>query len=598
MFSGVDTAGAAGRAKAAHNGAVLKVGSVELRARGNAETRAAATPGLSPCLTIAKLQKALQWYDKAASAAATNPEWLSAHKNTALAYRKLAVAKAAGADYSSALHYQTLACYECSRTLCKCEGEDRRHSWADGLEQVFVLALREAADLVVQCAAGALDWREKARMISRVRGVCAQCREATAFLDAVEAEELVKAAICSDEAGDWRGTKNCVAEATQALERAKAILPLGWCAEADTSPAGVRAAEDLAARLGPIARAAEAAARETAGQQALYAARGDAAQLLSIGGGLFAQALPELLAAWKQLDEANATSEQLRGKLASASIVHWRARTAAAAAAAKQAPHEGADALLLAQQAEAAKAEAAVQAALDEATAKALAQESGLQDATELVWDAAGHFQHAVLVSRNLNIEGEAIASAKLGCAFNALRQDDLAKRWCKQAIELAQTIMADTGATFHSQPWYKGAAATVQELRQKQWAADQEELSGGGRKAVLAELKAELDAILQAVHEDKSLAKRAYDLIKHVYSTHPPKKSEWVSAAQVKITVLDGNPYAKKELKSFIVKCASLHYSADKNKEDGKQWIVLCQELQREFNLLMGEMKSLEGWQ
>jgi hypothetical protein len=501
------------KAKAAQKGTT----SDELRARGNAELRAAGTAGLSLCLKIVKLEKALQWYDKAASAAATNPEWLSAHKNMALTYRKLAAEKAgSGADFSAALHYQILACSEFGRALCKCEGEDRQHSWAGSLEAVFVLALQEAAALVVQCAGGALDWRKKAGMLARVRRACGQCREAAALLDAIEAEELVKATISSDEAGDWRGTKNCVAEATQPLERAKAILPLDWCVEADTSPAGVRRADDLAASLGPLGCAVEAAVRETAGQLALYAARADAAQHCSIADAMLSGALPE---------------------------------------------------------------------------------QEMLQDALEVVWDAADHLQHAVLVSRNLNIEGEAIASAKLGEVFKVLRLDDLAQRWCKQAIVLAQTIMTDTGVTFHSQSWYKGAAAVVQQLRQTQWAADQDKLRLG-KKEVLAELKPALDAIKQAVHKDKSLAKRAYDLIKHVYSEHPPKKSEWVAASVVKIAVLDGDPYAKKELKSFIVKSASLHYHPDKNKDSGVQWIVLCEQVQCEFNGLVGEMKSLPGWQ
>jgi hypothetical protein len=124
-------------------------------------------------------------------------------------------------------------------------------------------------------------------------------------------------------------------------------------------------------------------------------------------------------------------------------------------------------------------------------------------------------------------------------------------------------------------------------EARQRHRGVIQEELREG-RAAIRAGLQPHIDAIRKAVDPDKSPAKRAYDLVKHVYGAHPPKNAKWVAVAEPKIAGLDADQYNKKELRSFIIKTASLHYHPDKNKDTSKEWCVLCEEIQREFNSLL----------
>jgi hypothetical protein len=178
----------------------------------------------------------------------------------------------------------------------------------------------------------------------------------------------------------------------------------------------------------------------------------------------------------------------------------------------------------------------------------------------ELMWTVTDKYREACLLTRGSDLETEAIATSRLGKLYNAVfklptRGNDL----CIRAVAIAHA-MYPRQFTMHA--WYRECVASIEAYRRANEAAMEAERAKD-RAPFLDELKAELAAI------EKASQKSAVDLVKHLYTTHPPKHPLHVMGSTETAVM-------KKTLQQAI-----LHYHPDKQLADhGRKWFVLCEEI------------------
>ena len=83
-----------------------------------------------------------------------------------------------------------------------------------------------------------------------------------------------------------------------------------------------------------------------------------------------------------------------------------------------------------------------------------------------------------------------------------------------------------------------------------------------------------------------------AHNLLKHIYTAHPPKKSSHVLKQELKDSATVPGP-GKEAVRKGLVR-ASLSYHPDHNKEYGVKWLVLCEEIQKKINEYVTALKDL----
>ena len=187
------------------------------------------------------------------------------------------------------------------------------------------------------------------------------------------------------------------------------------------------------------------------------------------------------------------------------------------------------------------------------------------------------------------------LVASKLGVVFQKwLRDDTRAEAFFTHVIRLTSDLTQNIGMDFHAKGWYITAREAKVAFQQKRWEAEEARKSAD-RVAARAEVKEELEALDKCVDKDASEAAKAFGLLSHIYSKHPPKTEKWRAEGASILSELakDEHRYDKKKRQKALVK-ASLHYHPDKNSDQGLPHLVLCEEIQKLINRCNDAAKGL----
>ena len=191
----------------------------------------------------------------------------------------------------------------------------------------------------------------------------------------------------------------------------------------------------------------------------------------------------------------------------------------------------------------------------------------------DLIWEGVvDRYRQAVLLCQERDVEGEAIAYARLGAVYRrVLKMDELAKRCFRRSLELATTIHAN----LHSFDWYNETATAVQFYRDEDERKAERE-HRASRAGILEELKGVLDALEEAE------GKGAAAFLEHVYTTHPPKNEAHKRKPEDSL---------RKQMRS-----AASHYHPDHNSEAKGctlKHATLCEEICKIVNKFFQHFKE-----
>lgn len=199
----------------------------------------------------------------------------------------------------------------------------------------------------------------------------------------------------------------------------------------------------------------------------------------------------------------------------------------------------------------------------------------------ELVWSAVDKFREAGVLTRERDIETEAIAVARRAKVYaNVLRNEALARPLLVQAITLAASL---SPRTFHGVPWYDECANKLKEY-QDTTAAAAARAAERNRQAELQsqeptrqKLKKKLDALSTFAAEHN-----AYELLEHAYDSYPPRHESYTKQPEeMRKRIKDASAETVKK----VLRDALVHYHPDKNAAHGVEWKVLSEEIYKHLN-------------
>jgi len=207
-------------------------------------------------------------------------------------------------------------------------------------------------------------------------------------------------------------------------------------------------------------------------------------------------------------------------------------------------------------------------AAADDLLAKQLQDEFEFQ----MIWSIIDLFHQSILLTREKDIENEALCLSRIGRLFHkVVKLKDKARECYRKCIELALTL---TPRNMAGVDWYDEANEALQQL-QREDLLYQDKLYEEARQSLLEEHKAIL------VEIDAASDISATKLLEHIYQTHPPKNPNHVLETPTARTM-------KKVLLRAVV-----HYHPDKQSEDDPKWKFLCQEITKRINVHYSVFKS-----
>ncbi|KAH7439243.1 hypothetical protein KP509_04G051900 [Ceratopteris richardii] len=183
----------------------------------------------------------------------------------------------------------------------------------------------------------------------------------------------------------------------------------------------------------------------------------------------------------------------------------------------------------------------------------------------EKIKDALDHYRQALLLTREKDVESEAMAVSRLGKVYSGvLGSPDEGYRYHSQAVQLATRVMSPS---VEMADWYKYSLDEVNAYHEK---ARPDRMGRPNKESRASRALQENVAAL-----DKAAERGVKDLLKHVYQehTHPdPKRNA--------IWRFESNASVKASLKRAI-----LHYHPDSNVVYGDVWKKLCEEISKRLN-------------
>ncbi|KAL8559222.1 hypothetical protein ACOMHN_040346 [Nucella lapillus] len=182
----------------------------------------------------------------------------------------------------------------------------------------------------------------------------------------------------------------------------------------------------------------------------------------------------------------------------------------------------------------------------------------------DMIWEVVDSFRMAALMTRDRDLEMEAMALSALGRVFDTvLKLKDRAKACLMKVLELANTMVP---RDFTGEEWYEFARSTVERYQQEQVRATEDQHQKE-REEVMKVIKEEVDT-LKDKHTD--LSKQGF--LQFIYTTYPPKHPDHKAPE---------SDFDISELKKLYQK-AVIHYHPDKVdvEEHGKTWKVLSEEI------------------
>jgi len=184
--------------------------------------------------------------------------------------------------------------------------------------------------------------------------------------------------------------------------------------------------------------------------------------------------------------------------------------------------------------------------------------------AFEMIWQVIDLLREAILLTREKDIEHEALCLSRLGKIFDkVVKLRDKAKECYKKAIELALSL---TPRNMAGVDWYDEVLSAYQKMQQED-TLRQDEAMNRGRQAYLTKYRDVLAKI------DQASTNGAMKLLEHIYVAHPPRNKDHR---------LSETPSAN-NLKNLLRK-AVCHYHPDKHVND-LEWQFLCQEIVKRLN-------------
>jgi hypothetical protein len=195
----------------------------------------------------------------------------------------------------------------------------------------------------------------------------------------------------------------------------------------------------------------------------------------------------------------------------------------------------------------------------------------------EGVYDALDLLKQAAILTREVDLEGEAIALSRAGWVLRTLLRDhERAKKYYKRSMQLATSLAP---RSFHYEDWWQDCSSSLLAYQQEALRLE-EEARRTEREPILQELAPELEAL-------RTAATRGYHhLLCHLYSAHPPPNLEH----QLEEEPTDAN--AKRLLKQAL-----LHYHSDKTRRDllgavNQREHVLREEITKHLNAAYSPLK------
>jgi len=190
----------------------------------------------------------------------------------------------------------------------------------------------------------------------------------------------------------------------------------------------------------------------------------------------------------------------------------------------------------------------------------------------DMMWQIADMYKEAALLTREKDMESEAIALSRLGRLFDKVfLVRTKAHEYYRQALDLAMALKPrDLSQT----AWYIECQDALQRFQQE--ILDEEAKNEAAtNNPILEELK-------EVINGFKDI-KEPKDLIIYLYKNHPPKDAA-CTLESVDMTDM------KKALIKVIV-----HYHPDKQAAyaEDKKWVVLCGEITKVLNNLYSILKS-----
>ncbi|KAJ8022684.1 hypothetical protein HOLleu_37652 [Holothuria leucospilota] len=202
-----------------------------------------------------------------------------------------------------------------------------------------------------------------------------------------------------------------------------------------------------------------------------------------------------------------------------------------------------------------------------------------------MVFDTLDLFKDGALKAREINLEQEAIACFYQGHIFERiLKLKQKAKTFYMQVMELTE---AAKPKLFTNQKWYQDCVASLKVMQDEARERDDKE-QGKIKEKLRKQMEKELNAIKAA-----GTTGGATELLKHVYSKHPPKSQP------PKLDVKDLTDWDVKDnkTKKRILMKALNDYHPDKNSKDeyGVEWHFLVQEISKNITSFHDRIKSCD---
>ncbi|XP_028392853.1 uncharacterized protein LOC114517357 [Dendronephthya gigantea] len=198
---------------------------------------------------------------------------------------------------------------------------------------------------------------------------------------------------------------------------------------------------------------------------------------------------------------------------------------------------------------------------------KVLLEEDNLN--VDMVWEVVDWYKRAILLTREKDVEFEAIGHSRLGRVYDqVLKLKNKAKENFMRCLELVNSMYP---RVFTTEKWYQEATETLKRYQQET-VRKEEEAWSTEKQEILLELKDDIKKL-------EELSEDAGDLLRHIYKAYPPKNK----SHKLNESLLSGaNRNVKKALRDSL-----LHYHPDRlqAKNLGKKWVVLCEEITKYLN-------------
>ncbi|KAJ8305731.1 hypothetical protein KUTeg_016276 [Tegillarca granosa] len=198
----------------------------------------------------------------------------------------------------------------------------------------------------------------------------------------------------------------------------------------------------------------------------------------------------------------------------------------------------------------------------------------------EMVWDIIDWYRQAIVLTRDLDMEMEAIALSRLGVVYDkVLKLKPKAKECFMASVRLAESMHP---RTFNTTDWYIESTSTLKRYQQETVQHEEEE-----KAKERAEIKEKMKEELNALDKDNSNMQNK-EFLKHLYNKYKPKNSNHIFEEFNE----DSSVETKKRLQKAIV-----HFHPDKvnAEEHGWEWKIMTEEitkyLTRRYEVIKAEI-------